>query len=54
MLETARELTGARYAALGVLDEGKRELERFLYDGIDADEVARSGRFRAAVACSGS
>jgi GAF domain-containing protein len=35
VLETARELTGARYAALGILDERKQELERFLYVGID-------------------
>src|SRR5947207_13911230 len=35
VLEAARELTGARYAALGVLDEPKRELERFLTVGID-------------------
>src|SRR4051812_5465234 len=35
VLNAARELTGARYAALGVLDEGKRELERFLTVGID-------------------
>jgi signal transduction histidine kinase len=37
VLETARELTDARYAALGILDERKQELERFLYVGIDAD-----------------
>jgi signal transduction histidine kinase len=37
VLETARELTGARYAALGILDERKQELERFLYIGIDAE-----------------
>ncbi len=36
VLEVARELTGARYAALGILDEGRRELERFLTRGIDA------------------
>src|SRR3954453_13484301 len=35
VLNAARELTGARYAALGVLDEHKRELERFLTVGID-------------------
>jgi signal transduction histidine kinase len=35
VLEAARELTGARYAALGILSEDKRELERFLYVGID-------------------
>jgi signal transduction histidine kinase len=37
LLETARELTGARYAALGILDEGKEELERFITVGIDED-----------------
>lgn len=37
MLDTARDLTGARYVALGVLDEGKRELERFLFVGIDEE-----------------
>jgi signal transduction histidine kinase len=35
VLEIAREVTGARYAALGVLDEERRELERFLTVGID-------------------
>ncbi len=35
LLETARELTGARYAALGVLDERRRELERFVTSGVD-------------------
>jgi signal transduction histidine kinase len=35
ILEVARELTGARYAALGVLDEGREELERFVTLGID-------------------
>lgn len=37
ILEEARELTGARYAALGVLDETRSELERFLTVGIDAE-----------------
>ncbi|HEX2414179.1 MAG TPA: GAF domain-containing protein [Thermoleophilaceae bacterium] len=35
MLDTGRELTQARYAALGILDERKRELERFLFVGIE-------------------
>jgi signal transduction histidine kinase len=35
LLEVARELTGAHYAALGVLDEEHREIERFLTRGID-------------------
>jgi signal transduction histidine kinase len=37
ILHEAREITGARYAALGVLDEARRELQRFLTVGIDAD-----------------
>lgn len=37
VLDAARELTGARYAALGVLDEEKRELERFLFVGVDRE-----------------
>jgi signal transduction histidine kinase len=36
-LETGRELTEARYAALGILDEQKQELERFLFVGIDEE-----------------
>ena len=36
VLDVARELTGARYAALGVLDESRQSLERFLTRGIDA------------------
>ncbi len=37
VLDTARELTGARFAALGILDEGKGELERFLFIGLDEE-----------------
>ena len=37
LLEVARELTGARYAAIGVLDERREGLERFLTAGIDED-----------------
>lgn len=37
LLETAAELTGARYAALGILDDERVELERFLTRGIDAE-----------------
>jgi signal transduction histidine kinase len=43
VLDAARELTGARYAALGILDERKRELERFLTLGIDEQTHARIG-----------
>ena len=35
VLEAARELTSARYAAVGVLDEGRTQLERFITSGID-------------------
>jgi two-component system, NarL family, sensor histidine kinase DevS len=37
VLGAARELTGARYAALGVLDATRDRLERFLTLGIDED-----------------
>ncbi len=43
VLEAARELTGARYAALGVLDDSKRELARFLFVGIDEEARERIG-----------
>lgn len=35
VVEAAREVSGARYAALGVLDESRIELERFITVGID-------------------
>ena len=37
VLDVARELTGARYAAIGILDSGREELERFLTAGIDGE-----------------
>lgn len=37
VLETAAELTGARYAALGILDDDRRELGRFITRGIDEE-----------------
>ena len=37
IVEGAREITGARYAALGVLNERRTELERFITVGIDPD-----------------
>ena len=37
VIEAARELTGARYAALGVLDARRERLGRFLTSGIDDD-----------------
>src|SRR5215213_3550399 len=36
LLDVAREVTGARYAAVGVLDERREELERFVTAGVDA------------------
>jgi GAF domain-containing protein len=37
LLEVAQELTGARYAAIGVLDERRELLEQFITKGIDED-----------------
>src|SRR3954452_24808414 len=35
LLDVGREVTGARYAALGILDPEERGLERFVTAGID-------------------
>ena len=43
LIETAAELTGARYAALGVIDASGSELEQFLTHGIDANTRAEIG-----------
>jgi signal transduction histidine kinase len=43
VLEAARELTGARYAALGTLAPDRRELDRFLFVGIDEQTRERIG-----------
>ena len=43
LVETVAGLTGAQYAALGVLDSGHRELERFVYTGIDDELRAEIG-----------
>jgi signal transduction histidine kinase len=43
LVETAAELTGARYAALGVIDKSGRTLERFLTTGIDERTHAAIG-----------
>jgi signal transduction histidine kinase len=37
LLEVARDVTGASYAAIGVLDERREQLERFLTAGIDEE-----------------
>ena len=43
LVEAASELTGARYAALGVIDRSGSGLERFLTTGIDAETHAAIG-----------
>src|SRR5512133_3340520 len=40
LVEAAAELTGARYAALGVIDRTRSGLERFITTGVD-DETRR-------------
>jgi GAF domain-containing protein len=37
LLDVARELTGAQYAAIGALDQRREQLERFLTRGIDEE-----------------
>ena len=37
LLDVAREVTGARYAAVGVLDKSREDLERFVTAGIDPE-----------------
>jgi signal transduction histidine kinase len=37
VLRTAREITGAQYAALGILNEQRTELEQFLTSGVSED-----------------
>jgi two-component system, NarL family, sensor histidine kinase DevS len=43
VIEAARDLTGARYAALGVLDVAGVGLDRFLTSGIEAERRRRIG-----------
>jgi signal transduction histidine kinase len=43
VLEAARELSGARYAALGVTNEARTELDRFITVGVDEDTRQRIG-----------
>ena len=43
ILQTARQLCGARYAALGVLDDDRRELAQFLTSGEDPEVHAAIG-----------
>ncbi len=43
ILHEARALTGARYAALGILDEQRSQLERFLTSGVEPEQHAAIG-----------
>jgi signal transduction histidine kinase len=43
LVEVAAELTGARYAALGVIDRSGSQLERFITHGVDAETHAAIG-----------
>ena len=43
VLDVARDVTGAQYAALGVLDENGETLKRFLTAGVDEETHARIG-----------
>lgn len=43
ILETARDLTRARYAAIGILDSDKMRLERFVFVGVDEEARRRIG-----------
>src|SRR4051794_10183032 len=43
LAEKAAELTGARFAALGVIDRAGAQLERFVTTGIDAETHAAIG-----------
>ncbi len=43
LVETAAALTGARYAALGVIDRSGTSLERFITTGLTEDQIAEIG-----------
>ncbi len=43
VVESARKVSGARYAALGVLDQSRTELERFITLGVDEETRGRIG-----------
>src|SRR5213593_2827315 len=44
VVESAREVTGAQYAALGVMSPERDSLERFITSGIDAETRAHIGQ----------
>jgi hypothetical protein len=50
LIETAANLTGARYVALGVVDADGSRLECFVTHGIDAETRASMGTCRRATA----
>ena len=54
ILNEARAITGARYAALGVLNKDRTELERFVTLGIDAAMHRAIGDLPAVAECSES
>jgi signal transduction histidine kinase len=43
IVEAAAELTGAKYAALGVIDQSGTALENFVTTGLDEETIARIG-----------
>ncbi len=45
LVDSAREVIGARYAALGVLDSSNKSLARFLHSAVDPETVIRIGRW---------
>jgi signal transduction histidine kinase len=45
IVEAAAQLTGARYAALGVIDRAGKGLERFVTTGIEEERIAEIGDF---------
>lgn len=45
IVDAARELTSARYAALGVVDEERRRLARFIVSGVTAEQIQAIGHW---------
>ncbi len=43
LVESARSLVGAKYAALGIPDEGGKEFRQFIFTGMSDKLVARIG-----------
>ena len=53
LVELGRDLTGARYAALGVLDDAGERIQEFITSGIDGADRERIGILRWDADCSG-